>query len=159
MSAVPRSIWSMRASGTSPRTWPQDARPRGVRFVVAVLIDVFRAAPPLVLLIFVHAGLPFAGLRLSPFASVCVAFFLNNSAYYGEIYRAGLGSVGAGQREAARSTGLTAWQAMAFVVIPQAGATCCRTSCPTPWRWSSSGRSRAWSRSPKCSIPPTWRAR
>jgi polar amino acid transport system permease protein len=120
MSAVPRSIWSMRASGTSPRTWPQDARPRGVRFVVAVLIDVFRAAPPLVLLIFVHAGLPFAGLRLSPFASVCVAFFLNNSAYYGEIYRAGLGSVGAGQREAARSTGLTAWQAMAFVVIPQA---------------------------------------
>jgi hypothetical protein len=48
MSAVPRSIWSMRASSTSPRTWPQDARPRGVRFVVAVLIDVFRAAPPLV---------------------------------------------------------------------------------------------------------------
>ena len=34
--------------------------------------------------------------------------------------RAGLGSVGAGQRDAARSTGLTAWQAMAFVVIPQA---------------------------------------
>jgi ABC-type amino acid transport system permease subunit len=54
-------------------------------------------------------------------ASVCVAFFLNNSAYYGEIYRAGLGSVGAGQRDAARSTGLTAWLAMAFVVIPQAG--------------------------------------
>jgi len=37
-----------------------------------------------------------------------------------EIYRAGLDSVGAGQREAARSTGLTAWQAMACVVIPQA---------------------------------------
>src|SRR5262249_48388322 len=52
--------------------------------------------------------------------SVCVAFFLNNSAYYGEIYRAGLESVGAGQREAARSTGLTAWQAMVYVVIPQA---------------------------------------
>jgi polar amino acid transport system permease protein len=93
---------------------------RAGRFAVALLVDVFRAAPPLVLLIFIHAGLPFAGLRLSPFASVCVAFFLNNSAYYGEIYRAGLDSVGAGQREAARSTGLTAWQAMAFVVIPQA---------------------------------------
>ena len=96
------------------------ARLRLVRFAVAALIDIFRAAPPLVLLIFVHDGLPFAGIRLSPFASVCVAFFLNNSAYYGEIYRAGLDSVGAGQREAARSTGLTAWQAMAFVVIPQA---------------------------------------
>ncbi len=91
------------------------AHARGVRLVVALLVDVFRAAPPLVLLIFVHAG-----LRLSPFASVCTAFFLNNSAYYGEIYRAGLDSVSAGQREAARSTGLTAWQAMAYVVIPQA---------------------------------------
>jgi polar amino acid transport system permease protein len=96
------------------------ARSRGIRFVVALFVDVFRAAPPLVLLILVHAGLPFAGLRLSPFTSVCVAFFLNNSAYYGEIYRAGLDSVGAGQREAARSTGLTAWQAAAYVVIPQA---------------------------------------
>jgi polar amino acid transport system permease protein len=96
------------------------ARSRSVRFVVALLIDVFRAVPPLVLLIFVQAGLPFAGLRLSPFAAVCVAFFLNNSAYYGEIYRAGLDSVGAGQFEAARSTGLTGWQAMVWVVIPQA---------------------------------------
>jgi polar amino acid transport system permease protein len=93
---------------------------RGLRFVLAALIDIFRAIPPLVLLIFVHAGLPFAGLRLSPFASVCVAFFLNTSAYYGEIYRAGLDSVGHGQWEAARATGLTAWQAMIHVVVPQA---------------------------------------
>ena len=93
---------------------------RGLRFALAALIDIFRAIPPLVLLIFVHAGLPFAGLRLSPFASVCVAFFLNTSAYYGEIYRAGLDSVGHGQWEAARATGLTAWQAMIHVVVPQA---------------------------------------
>jgi polar amino acid transport system permease protein len=93
---------------------------RALRFALAVLIDIFRAIPPLVLLIFVHAGLPFAGLRLSPFASVCVAFFLNTSAYYGEIYRAGLDSVGHGQWEAARATGLTAWQAMIHVVVPQA---------------------------------------
>jgi polar amino acid transport system permease protein len=96
------------------------ARGRSIRLGVAVTIDILRAVPPLVLLIFVHAGLPFAGLRLSPFASVCLAFFLNNSAYYGEIYRAGLDSVGRGQWEAARSTGLTAWQAMAYVIVPQA---------------------------------------
>ena len=96
------------------------SRVRPMRWLAMVAIDFFRAVPPLVLLIFVYAGLPFAGLRLSPFAAVCVAFFLNTSAYYGEIYRAGLDSVGAGQREAARSTGLTASQAMAFVVIPQA---------------------------------------
>ncbi len=96
------------------------SRSRGVRVAVAVFVDIFRAVPPLVLLIFVHAGLPFAGLRLAPFESVCVAFCLNNSAYYGEVYRAGLDSVGRGQAEAARSTGLTAWQAMVFVIIPQA---------------------------------------
>jgi polar amino acid transport system permease protein len=96
------------------------ARQRSVRFVVAALIDIFRAVPPLVLLIFVHAGLPFAGVRLSPFASVCIAFFLNTSAYYGEIYRAGFDSVGHGQWEAARSTGLTGFQAMVYVIIPQA---------------------------------------
>jgi len=96
------------------------ARATLVRWGVAALTDILRAMPPLVLLIFVHAGLPFAGLRLSPFASVCVAFFLNTSAYYGEIYRAGLESVGYGQWEAARSTGLTGWQAMTSVVIPQA---------------------------------------
>lgn len=93
---------------------------RTARFALAALVDLFRAVPPLVLLIFVHAGLPFAGLRLSPFASVCVAFFLNTSAYYGEIYRAGLESVGRGQWEAARSTGLTGLQTMIYVVVPQA---------------------------------------
>jgi polar amino acid transport system permease protein len=93
---------------------------RAARAAVAVLVDIFRALPPLVLLIFVHAGLPFAGFHPSPFVSVCIAFCLNNSAYYGEIYRAGLDSVGYGQWEAARSTGLTAWQAMTHVVVPQA---------------------------------------
>jgi len=91
-----------------------------MRAVVAALIDFFRAVPPLVLLIFIHAGLPFAGLRPSAFVSVCLAFFLNNSAYYGEIYRAGIESIGRGQWDAARSTGLSAAQAAFYVVLPQA---------------------------------------
>lgn len=93
---------------------------RRVRWPLAVLVDFFRAVPPLALLIFISAGLPFAGIRLSPFATVCVSFFLNNSAYYGEIIRAGLESIGAGQREAARSTGLNAFQTQVYVVLPQA---------------------------------------
>jgi polar amino acid transport system permease protein len=91
-----------------------------VRWPTMALVDFFRAIPPLVLLIFVYSGLPFAGLRPSPFVAVCIAFLLNNSAYYGEIYRAGIESVGHGQWEAARSTGLGALQAMAYVVVPQA---------------------------------------
>lgn len=97
---------------TSTRRW--------VRWPVVVLVDIFRAVPPLALLILISAGLPFAGIRLSPFAAVAISFFLNNSAYYGEIMRAGLQSIGAGQSEAARSTGLNARQTLAYVVLPQA---------------------------------------
>ena len=88
-----------------------------VRWPLMAWVDFFRAFPPLVLL---FAGLPFAGVQLSGFACVCVAFFLNTGAYYGEILRAGIESVPAGQTEAARSTGLGRVQTMLFVVLPQA---------------------------------------
>ncbi len=96
------------------------SRHRAVRWPAFVLVDFFRAVPPLVLLIFIYAGLPFAGIRPSPFVAVCVAFLLNTGAYYGEIYRAGIESIGKGQWEAARSTGLTAGQTLTWVIIPQA---------------------------------------
>ncbi|WP_420405177.1 amino acid ABC transporter permease [Nisaea sp.] len=95
-------------------------RHRPLRYAVIALIDLFRAVPPLVLLIFVYAGLPFAGVDISPFMAVCIAFLLNNSAYFAEIYRAGIESIGAGQFEAARSTGLTGIQTMRYVILPQA---------------------------------------
>jgi polar amino acid transport system permease protein len=97
-----------------------DSRFALVRFLVIIYVDFFRAIPPLVLLIFIHAGLPFAGIRMSPFTSVCLAFLLNNSAYYGEVYRAGIESIGKGQTEAARSTGLSLFQTMLYVILPQA---------------------------------------
>jgi len=93
---------------------------RLVRWAAVVGIDFFRAIPPLVLLIFIYSGLPFAGIRPSPLTAVAIAFFLNTSSYYGEIYRAGIESVGQGQWDAARSTGLRAHQALAYVVLPQA---------------------------------------
>jgi polar amino acid transport system permease protein len=96
------------------------SRPRLVRWTTIAAIDFFRSIPPLVLLIFVYAGLPFAGIRLSPLAAVAVAFFFNTSSYYGEIYRAGIESVGIGQWDAARSTGLRDYQTLGYVVLPQA---------------------------------------
>jgi polar amino acid transport system permease protein len=96
------------------------SRRRWLRWLAVGFVDFFRAIPPLVLLIFVYAGLPFAGVRLSPFTAVVIAFLLNNSAYYGEVFRAGILSVAEGQTEAARSTGLTHAQAMMHVVLPQA---------------------------------------
>ena len=91
-----------------------------VRWPLMAWVDFFRAFPPLVLLILLFAGLPFAGLELGGFACVAVAFFLNTGAYYGEILRAGIESVPSGQSEAARSTGLGRVQTMLFVVLPQA---------------------------------------
>jgi polar amino acid transport system permease protein len=96
------------------------SRLRTVRWAAIAVIDFFRSIPPLVLLIFVYAGLPFAGFRLSPLAAVAISFFLNTSSYYGEIYRAGIESVGLGQWDAARSTGLRSYQTLAYVVLPQA---------------------------------------
>jgi len=96
------------------------SRRRAVVWAAIVLVDLFRAAPPLVLLILLYSGLPFAGINLSPTMAVCLAFFCNTSSYYGEIYRAGIESVGRGQWEAARSTGLGAFQTIVYVVLPQA---------------------------------------
>ena len=96
------------------------SRRRAVVWGAIVLVDLFRAAPPLVLLILLYSGLPFAGINLSPTMAVCLAFFCNTASYYGEIYRAGLESVGRGQWEAARSTGLGAFDTIVYVVLPQA---------------------------------------
>ncbi len=91
-----------------------------VRWPLMAWVDFFRAFPPLVLLILLFAGLPFAGLELGGFACVAIAFFLNTGAYYGEIFRAGIESIPSGQVEAARSTGLSRLQAMGYIVLPQA---------------------------------------
>lgn len=96
------------------------AKTRWIRWPLMAWVDVFRSLPPLVLLIFVYAGLPFAGFEVSAFGAVAIGFFLNTGAYYGEIMRAGIQSVPAGQMEAARSLGLSRVQGMRLVVLPQA---------------------------------------
>jgi len=93
---------------------------RWVAWPLWAWVDFFRAIPPLVLLVFIYAGLPFAGFEVSAVGAVALGFFLNTGAYYGEILRAGIESVPRGQLEAARSTGLTRWQAMQHVILPQA---------------------------------------
>lgn len=93
---------------------------RFIKLLVAAYVDLFRAFPPIVLLIFIYFGFPFLGFDLPKLLAVALGFLLNNSAYYGEIFRAGLTSVPAGQAEAARSTGLTRVQTLVHIVIPQA---------------------------------------
>jgi polar amino acid transport system permease protein len=95
-------------------------RIRWLDWLLIAWVDFFRAFPPLVLLIFLYFGTPFLGLDVPKLAAVAFGFLLNTSAYYGEIFRAGIESIPAGQTAAARSTGLGRWQTMAWVVLPQA---------------------------------------
>lgn len=104
-----------RLSTPARRIFPS----KPLKIVLVAYTDVLRAIPPLVLLIFIFYGLPFLGLKLTGFPAAVLALTLNGSSYFGEIFRAGLESVPRGQREAARSTGLTWFQSMVYVVIPQ----------------------------------------
>jgi polar amino acid transport system permease protein len=97
----------------------QDSPNKLLRMLLVAYVDVMRAIPPLVLLIFIFFGLPFLGLKLNEFTAAVLALTLNGSSYFAEIFRAGIESVPRGQREAARSTGLTWRQCMTYVVVPQ----------------------------------------
>jgi polar amino acid transport system substrate-binding protein len=94
--------------------------PRPLRWLALVYIELFRGTPLLVQLTMIYFGLPELGVTLDPFVAGCLALGLNYAAAEAENYRAGLSSVPAGQLEAARALGLTRWQALRFVIGPQA---------------------------------------
>lgn len=91
-----------------------------VNWLIVLFVDLFRALPPLVLLIVGYFGLPYAGIQLSGFTIswLCLSFVL--AAFAEEIFWAGITSVHKGQWEAARSTGLSFPETLIYVVIPQA---------------------------------------
>ena len=73
---------------------------RWLNILLIGYIDLFRAFPVVVLLILIFYGLPFLGLTLGGLHRAVLAIVLNNSGYYGEIFRAGIEAVPHGQREA-----------------------------------------------------------
>ena len=93
---------------------------RPLNWLIILFVDLFRALPPLVVLIIFYFGLPFVGLTMDAFviAWMVLAFVL--AAFAEEIYWAGITSVNKGQWEASRSTGLGFTQTLIYVVIPQA---------------------------------------
>ena len=93
---------------------------RWLNRLLIVYIDTFRSFPVLVLLILIFYGLPFVGLTLDNFAAAVLALVLNNSGYYGEIFRAGIESVPDGQRDAARALGLQRLHVVFLILLPQA---------------------------------------
>jgi His/Glu/Gln/Arg/opine family amino acid ABC transporter permease subunit len=95
---------------------------RWVRFLSAIYVELFRGVPFLALLIFLYFGLGklLVSLHVDEFWLAAVAISVGESAYLGEIYRGAIRSVGPAQWDAARTLGLTRWQALVRVVLPQA---------------------------------------
>jgi polar amino acid transport system permease protein len=94
------------------------------RALAIVYTDVFRGTPLILVAFLVGFGLPGLNIRIistqSLFTYAVVALTLVYTAYVTEVYRAGIESVHPSQRMAARSLGLSYWQSMRYVVIPQA---------------------------------------
>lgn len=93
---------------------------RPINVVIIIFADVFRALPPLVLILLLYFGLPSVGILLSSFQVLWLALGLVLTAFAEEIFWAGILSVRKGQWEAARSTSLSFGQTLAYIVLPQA---------------------------------------
>ncbi len=93
---------------------------RIVNYLIAVYVDVFRAIPPLVIILLFYFGLPDIGINMSSFTVTWLCLSLVIGAFAEEIFWAGILAVSRGQWEAARSTGLGQMQTLLYVVLPQA---------------------------------------
>jgi cystine transport system permease protein len=88
--------------------------------IAKLYVWIFRGTPLLVQLFILFFGFPSLGITLDPFPTAIIGFTLNKGAYSSEIIRAAILSIPKGQREAAYSIGMTKWQAMRRIILPQA---------------------------------------
>lgn len=93
---------------------------RPLNVLIVAFVDVFRALPPLVMVLLIYFGLPNVGIDIPSFAVLWLVLSLVLAAFAEEIFWAGILSVPKGQWEAARSTGLNFVGTLASVVLPQA---------------------------------------
>ncbi len=100
---------------------PGLSRSRFARGFNRTYVELVRAVPLLVMLLWVYYGLPVVmGISLDAFMAGVIALALSDSAFEAEIFRAGIQSVPRGQTEAADALGLSAVDRMRYVVLPQA---------------------------------------
>ena len=79
-----------------------------------------RGTPMLVFLFLLYFGLPNIGIQFSAVTAALIGFSLHSSAYMAEIIRSSLNSIDKGQWEAATALGMSYWQSLLFVILPQA---------------------------------------
>lgn len=94
---------------------------RGLKAINRGYVEIFRAIPLLVLLLWVYYGVPVVfDISISVFWAGVIALALSDSAFEAEIFRGGIQSIDKGQHEAAEALGLSYWRKMQLIILPQA---------------------------------------
>ena len=91
-----------------------------LRVISRVYIELFRNIPLLVITMFFYVVIPTYVVEISGFVSGTIGLTLYSSAFIAETVRSGIQSVDPGQMEGARANGLSFWQAMRYIILPQA---------------------------------------
>lgn len=82
-------------------------------------ISFMRGVPILVILFLLYFGFPVIGIEFTAVQAALIGFSLNSTAYMAEIFRSSLSSVDIGQWESSKALGLTYWQSMRRIILPQ----------------------------------------
>ena len=93
---------------------------KAVQLLLAAYIQVFRGTPMIVQAVVIYYGAQYAGVYMDTTFAAMFIISINTGAYMAEIIRGGIISVDKGQFEAAHAIGMTHWQTMTTVVLPQA---------------------------------------
>ena len=100
---------------------PSLAKNKFLTFINIGYVEIVRAVPLLVLILWIYYGLPImTGISFSPFVSGIIALAISESAFQAEIFRAGINSIKKAQWEAGSSLGLNFFKRLRLVIIPQA---------------------------------------
>ena len=100
---------------------PSLAKNKFLTYINIGYVEIVRAIPLLVLILWIYYGLPImTGLSFSPFVSGIIALAISESAFQAEIFRAGINSIKKSQWEVGSSLGLTFYKRLRLVILPQA---------------------------------------
>src|SRR5437879_11064634 len=107
--AIGLVVASMRVSPVAP-----------LRAAGTAYVETIRNIPLLVLMFLFYFGLPKLGIQYAPFPGAVLVIAVYTGSFVAEAIRSGVNTVAQGQAEAARALGLTFWQSLRLVVLPQA---------------------------------------
>ena len=88
--------------------------------IATIYVEIIRNTPILVQIMIIYFALPEIGISFTPFMSAIIALSINSGAYVSEIFRSGILAIDKGQMEAGRSLGLSYFQTMKLIILPQA---------------------------------------